>query len=205
MKIFSNLSNRIKQKKVYPTEIIGLQGVTAGVGATHLTVALANVLCSKERYRVAVAELREDGQIANLLEDEWFVSEGCVGFVCSGVDYYPKVNIDQVRLLSGKGYDYLLVLYPPSDTGVSYGEVAHRRIVIGSLQPWNYREYQKFMRDIYIERDMPSWDLYGQFLTGKQKRKFEAEFHVPIRELPVIEDPFCLGKKDLEYLTSLLV
>lgn len=205
MKIFSNLSNRMKQKKVYPTQIIGLWGVTCGVGATHLTVALANFLCSKERYRVAVAELRSDGRIANLMEEEWFVTEGCVGFCRSGVDYYPKISADQMRLLSGKGYDYLLVLYPPADTGVVYLESCHRRIVVGSLKPWNYREYQKFMRDIYLERDMPAWDLRGQFLTGEQKRKFEAEFHVSVKEIPFIEDPFCLRKKDLEYFPSLLV
>ena len=199
-----NRSNQIKGQKVMPTEVIRVQGVCDGSGATHLAIGLANFLASKERYRVAIVELREESELAQMLEGDMFVADGLVGFTHQLVDYYPKVTWEEATGLRQKRYDYLLFLYPPANRGLDFPAECHRQIIVGSLKPWSYREYQKFMRDFYLKEDILRWDLYGLFLNKNEAKRFEAEFHVPIRTLPFIENPFHLQSKDVAFLQQVL-
>ncbi|MCR5640047.1 MAG: hypothetical protein K6G04_01690 [Lachnospiraceae bacterium] len=187
-----------------PTELVRIQGTARGQGATHLTISLANYLASKERYRVGVVELRESGELARMLEGDMFVAEGRVGFCHLDVDYYPKATWEDVVALREAGYDYLLLLYPPACEGVEFPKECHRQLMIGSLKPWRYRDYQKFMRDTFLQEDIRKWDLCGLFLTAKEKKQFAEEFHETLRAVPYVENPNRLEKQDLKFLQSLL-
>lgn len=200
-----NLSNQMKRKKTMPTELIGILGITSGSGAYHLAISLGNFLQSKERYRVGIVELREEGKLKRMMDGDVFVSDGCVGFRRQDVDYYPEARWEDVCDLRGRSYDYLLLLYPPSDSNQTYPMDCHRKIAVGSLKPWHYRDYQVFLRNLFVEKQsILSWDLYGLFLNKKEKHQFDKEFSTDIKEVPWIEDPFHLQRRDVEFLQSIL-
>ena len=204
MKGFANRSSRIKRAKGTTTEVICIQGTERGVGTTHFAISLGNYLASKERFRVGIIELDEVSKLAGMMDGDMMVNVGCVGFTKMNVDYYPKANWDNVRALREIWYDYLLLVFPPASAGLDFPKEYHRQIAVGSLKPWCYHDYQRFMRDYYFTEGMRKWDLYGLFLKKEEQRKFEQEFQVSMRSIPFIEDPFCLRKNDLLFLSSVL-
>lgn len=118
---------------------IGIMGCDAGIGVTHLAIALCSYCCSKQRKRAALLELHTRNEISQLVPESELCAamnahsrtscsaevhskaslfgtshslesgQSYLHFKLHGVDYYPHVAGNEVPALLNQGYDYLIL------------------------------------------------------------------------------------------------
>ena len=184
--------------------LIGVVGTGSGVGVTHLALSIANFFSSALGARCAYAELCAESKVMSYLPDDTVIAGSNVGYRYKGVDYYPAVSRDSLSFIRNNLYDIVIC-----DLGkASYEDWivtnrCDRLMIIGSMQPWRFDEYRRFMRDFYITNGTLNGGLYGLYLKKNEKFRFEKEFGVSVDGIPFISDPYGLNKTDIEYLQKL--
>lgn len=127
-------------------------------------------------------------------------------FTIYDVDYYPAVSIGEIPQILNHGYCYLLY-----DFGVlseqNLGEFLRcdRKIVIGSLAPWKEPFYQKFIQSTFFNQRSGE-DFYYLVLFGDKNdiHNFQKKFHLPMTQIPFIQNPFHIEKEQFPFLQELL-
>lgn len=194
-------------KRIRPVTLtIGILPSGQGVGATYTAVLIANYLCSFERYRVAVIELGEPGRLKSMLTKELIIGNGIEGFTYKGVDYYPSKSIHESNLFTESKYDFLIYIFRNcSEDNIKLYSNCYKRILLGSVSEWRYKEYQELFKFIYsFNADPSDWDCYGKAVNKRESKKFFSEFNTIIRELPSVKDPFSITRKECESIRELL-
>ena len=189
------------QKGKQPVVSIGIMGQDAGMGATHLAIALSCYLAGHLKQRTALVELGTGGAFRQLSpmgnEDS---------FLRSKVAWYPSMAPQELGWVYSQDYSYI-VLDLGSDSQMGRQELArcHQRIIIGSLSPWRQERYYSYMER--MQQEMGEIDMYtfvalfGDRIEIKQCRR---TFKVPVKAMPFIADPFHANPETYPFLHSLL-
>lgn len=179
------------------TVSIGIIGAIPGSGATTMSVAIANYLSGITRKKIAVYEYngnRTFMKMTNYLKEKDIIeSNGCV--------YYPKGTIS-LGSLYNKEYDIVVVDFGSERQAISEFARCTYRIVLGSLEPWNYNMYEQFnnMSKEIGGSDTWLWILNGDEKTIKRYRKSTKDF---IKKRPFIDNPFLIGTSLIEFFEVL--
>jgi serine/threonine-protein kinase len=181
-------------------QTIGFYGVDTGVGTTHLAVAAACYAVRERGVPTALVELGSRPCIR-------FMDEGeCAGdsFTCEGVDCYPQADSAQMPGLLNGSYSYLILdLGCEEDTWQEFLRCDLKYLVV-SLSPWRMKQAEDFMVEHEQER---RFHYFTAVLTGTgsvyEKKKFQHRYHVPVRSIPLMADPFRLVKDQLPFFQAL--
>lgn len=183
-----------------------------GCGVTHFTIALANYCASRLRRSTACLELNQTGAfwgLAKLSSDTSPLSQSISHSIISiyDVDYYPELSCIDIPEIYNAGYFYLLL-----DFGVLTDETyqeflrCDKKIVIGSLSPWNIDNYHNFFQK-YNYRQKQWEGFYYLVLFGEKKdmHSFSGKYHIFMRQIPFLRNPFHIEKEHFNYLQSFLL
>lgn len=194
--IFLRLAKKQKEHKT-----IGFYGVDSGVGTTHLAIAAANYAVNEWGVPAAVAELGSRPCIRDL--DLCSQDGGC--FELDGVGYYPQLEPAQMpRLLNGP-YRYLMLDMGCDESGWQEFLRCDLKYVVASFSPWRMRQAEEFM-DLHEKDHSKNYFTALLTVTGSvyEKKKFQRKYHVPVRTIPFIADPFRLAKDQLTFFQELI-
>lgn len=217
--IFSHFFFRWEEKKIFKFQkktvlkhySVGICGCEHGCGTTHLTIALANYCASKLRQRTACLELNSTANFQNLtgFESEHaplFQKESQNKICIYGVDYYPNLSPCEIPKIYNQDYHYLL-----SDFGIlteqTFGEFLRcdQKIIIGSLAPWKQEIYGKFF-ELYFSNQKQQENFCYLSLFGEKQdmHRFSRKYHISMRQIPFLKNPFHIEKEQFSFLQQLL-
>lgn len=185
---------------------IGIIGTQPGVGVTHLSLCIANFLCSVKRYNVNYIEICDKSSIYELLKEKGIYTgdESCYRF--KGIHYYPDASVALTKRLifSEDAINIIDISHTSQDT-LSLAMVCDKFFVIGSLKPWCRENYLAFLHGIILySLDMRKIKLMTGPLEEKLAVKFSRENHVVVKPLPVLSDPFMLRFPDFKIIENII-
>lgn len=174
--------------------MIGIAGVTAGAGVTHLTIALANYSATVKKRKTAVIELSGNHAIEEL---------GDTGnvFRMQHVTYYPNCLQQQVPEVLKEDYEVILL-----DLGCTYHRIrmellrCNEKLIVGSSAPWRSREYARFVLDEMGEDGKAKATVYLTNLGMKRdKNEIKRQISQPVYDIPFLPDPFSIEKSQYAF------
>lgn len=180
---------------------IGFLGADSGVGTTHLALAAAVFAVSEQGIPAAFVELSDKPCIAALDagkgERDFFTADG--------VGYYPHAASGRMpELLSGP-YEYLILDLGCGTDGWQEFLRCDLRYVVASLSPWRIGQAENFMTT-HMENAGFHYFTALLTITGNvyEKKNFQRKYHVPVRTIPFIADPFWPGRGQMSFFQELL-
>lgn len=194
--IFLRMARRSKERKT-----IGFYGVDSGVGTTHLAVTAANFAVNEWGVPAAVAELGSRLCIRNMD----VCGDGGDHFAVDGVDCYPQMESAQMpRLLNG-AYRYLMLDMGCDESNWQEFLRCDLKYVVASFSPWRMRQAEYFM-DQHENDHSINYITALLTVTGNvyEKKRFQRTYHVPVRTVPFIADPFRPAKDQMSFFQELL-
>lgn len=163
---------------------IAVAGTCHGAGATHLSVALANLLYSIYGKRTALLELNGSNDFAKIEEAFehriYLKSDENDMYILHGVDYYKNVSRDRFLEIYGDKYEYLVL-----DVGVSYEKYREQillsriRCVVECYSPWKIAENSIGVR--WFKETMTDGEVKYLMWSGDKAR------HRGILQIPPIQ------------------
>lgn len=194
--IFLRIVRKQKERKT-----IGFYGVDSGVGTTHLTVAAANFAVNEWGVSAAVAELGS----RPCIRDMDVCEQDGDHFAIDGVDFYPQMESAQMLQLLNSAYRYLMLDMGCDESGWQEFLRCDLKYVVASFSPWRIRQAENFM-DLHEHDHSINYITALLTVTGNvyEKKKFQRKYHVPVRTIPFVADPFRLAKDQLSFFQELL-
>lgn len=192
--IHLRLAGRSKERKT-----IGFFGVDCGVGTTHLSIAAANYAVSEWGASAAVVEL---GNRPCLCDLDTQAGERDL-FTIDGVGYYPHAVPARMPELLNGAYQYLILDLGCEESCWQEFLRCDLKYVVASFSPWRIRQAENF---IVTHNYSLNYLTALLTVTGSvyEKKKFQRKYHVPVRTVPFIADPFRLVKDQLSFFQELL-
>lgn len=201
---------RRREKRRKYTVTIGVSGADNKVGTTHLAIMLANYLSSKERYKVAVADMSTSASLSvlhGIYQDCEKTSVPVAGsFQIHKVDYYSCVGQKDIANILQSGYEYVIMDFGRYDLPGLYYELlrCHMKILLGSCCEW---QQQKFEHAIMLQEESEhagDWNYAAFFGVDSVKKNLEKKFRIHVHRVPFEEDPFQLHRTHFEPLNNML-
>lgn len=188
-------------KKQKERKTVGFFGVDSGVGTTHTAIAAANYAVNEWGVPAAVAELGNRPCLRDLNDGE----EDENHFIIDDVGYYPQIEPKEMPQLLNGAYQYLMLDMGCDESCWQEFLRCDLKYVVASLSPWRIRRAEQFM-DFHEREHSKNYFTALLTVTGSvyEKRKFQQKYHVPVRTIPFIADPFWLGKDQRSFFQELL-
>lgn len=185
---FQKREKRIEVKK---TMILGLIGVSRGVGVTHTSILLGHYLA--KRFRVAILELNPSmhfKEVCKMVEGDEYIHKKCFSY--QKVHYQWDMDFGQFISRYRERFDFILL-----DLGC-FHETANLeefirgdiRLVVGQGMDWKVKEIQSFYKDTRSLDPNNHWVYLMPFLDKKAIKKLSLEIGDKIYSLPYNMDPF---------------
>lgn len=176
---------------------VGIIGAVSGCGVTTMAVAMANYLAGITRKKVAIYEHNSKRTFIRMCE--YFGKSDKVNY--HGVNYYPKGSI-QLSNLYNEEFDIVVVDFGTEKTSISEFMRCTYRVVMGSLEPWNYSMYNDFgnMVEEVSGSDTWLWIVNGDSKTIKKHKK-NTGMHIVKR--PFIDNPFIIDNSLVGFFEAL--
>jgi hypothetical protein len=166
-----------------------------------LTIAAANYVAGEWGLSAAVVELGDRPCIRAMDAD----GGSSDSFTCEGVGYYPQADPAQMPQLLNSSYAYLLLDLGCGENTWQEFLRCDRKYLVASMSPWRMKQTENFMAEHERER---SSNYFTALLTVTgsvyEKKKFQQKYHVPVRTIPLMADPFRLVKDQLPFFQELL-
>lgn len=185
--------------------MIAVCGASHGCGATHMSLALANFLCSKQNQAAAYLEYNATREIRALSPEKDKKTQSF--FSVKGVDLYPEVTAGRLPELLQLRYSYFIL-----DMGVlntnTYSEFLHcgHQFVVGSIAPWKLEEYDAFLNAFYFKKliHQESIVFLGNLGIKENQKRFTHQFRIPVHLIPFFPNPFQLTPEDWLFFKTIL-
>lgn len=194
-----------------PHLTIGITGCNAGVGVTHLAIALANLCGSKLGAKTACIEFHKRDEIRFLMTESRLSfrqqENSCRSyFRIYDVDYYPNASKEELPCLLNQGYQYLILdLGNAEEADFSELLRCDKKIIIGNPVSWKIDKFRKTLTRITQNTTSGEGFLY-LIEMGKPKilRELSSHYHIQVRSVPFIPNPFRIEKEAFSVLQELL-
>ena len=111
---------------------------------------------------------------------------------------------DMPQLLNG-AYPYLMLDMGCEESCWQEFLRCDLKYVIASFSPWRIRRAEEFM-ELHRNDDARKYFTALLTVTGNvyEKKRFQRKYHVPVRTIPFIADPFRLVKDQLSFFQELI-
>lgn len=173
---------------------IGVAGAAAGMGVTHLVMALANYSVSHRRRKTAVVELSGN----HTIEEMAGTSDP---FDWNRISCYPNFTRNGIADVINR--DYEVVIF---DMGSSYYRIrtellrCNRKLILGSLAPWRKMEYIRFAMEVMgDDRSVRNMAFLTQNGMKKDKKDFKKIVGQPVYPVPYLPEPLLTEKSQYEF------
>lgn len=164
-------------------------GTGAGVGTTHLCIAIANYLCSKFYSNTAYLEMNTSHEIRTLAGR----SDSGACFHHQRVVYYPDMTVSCAQKIVDRHCRYYVLDFgcPNPHTFPAFLRCDHK-LVVGSASPWKTAQYQKFMEQAKRHQFREEDCLYMGNFTGSKKdlNLLSRALGIRIIPIPYFPNPF---------------
>ncbi|MCM1105402.1 MAG: hypothetical protein NC355_00525 [Blautia sp.] len=182
---------------------IGVCGAGAGVGTTHLCIAIANYLCSKFYSSTAYLEMNASHEIRALAGRPDHGSS----FRHQRIEYYPDMTLSYAqKILAGHYRYYVLDFGCPGPHTLREFDKCDHRLIIGCAGAWKATQYRKFVEHTinnpYREEDY----LYiGNFMGCKNDIELLSHaFGARVIPMPYLSDPFHVASSYFGFFEDIL-
>lgn len=185
---------------------IGVCGVAANAGVTHLCIALANFLCSKFYSNTAYLELNGSHEICALAGKQ----NPNKPFTHQRITYYPNLTLAQLPVILSKRYKhYVLDFGRPNQYTIQAFLRCDIRLVIGPVSPWKQAQYQKFVQETFHISAKEEVCYIGGYLGCcmehiKDSGQFLRNYGISVIPVPFLPNPFRIASKDFAFFEKIL-
>lgn len=179
-------------------------GVAPKSGVTHICLSLANFIHSVLRQRVLYIEFRSDCSLLSVVGQKQVKIDEINGYRYKGVTYVLTDDVKTVNSLMSKQNCWIIIDMSKltKETKTIFNN-CNKRIVTGSLRPWNQRDYYRFIDTKLEEREINQVNFYN--IDKRNDEKFFKQIYGRnLNEIPYIEDPFSLKEEEFDGLISML-
>lgn len=192
------------QKPFIPASgTIGVSGITANAGATHLCIALANFLCSKFYSDTAYLEMNGSHAIHALSRNPHTDAP----FVHQRITYYPDMTLAALPEVLSRHYKYYVLDFGGPNPHTAYAfERCGIRLVIGSVSPWKREQFIKSVRNSFYNMKNKEENVYlGNLMERKSDvEQIEKDCGIRIVPVPFFPNPFRITSKDFTFFEKIL-
>lgn len=122
------------------------------------------------------------------------------------VDYYANASTEELPCLLNQGYQYLILdLGNAEEADFSELLRCDKKIIIGNPAPWKIDKFRKTLTKITQKTTSGEGFVYLMEM-GKPKmlRELSGHYHIPVRSVPFIQNPFRVEKEAFSTLQELL-
>lgn len=186
-----------RSKKAYPPKLqtFAICGVDHGLGATHLSFALANYLCSKCRYRTAYVEMNGQDELLNLSDRSDDTS-----FRYMEVDMYPTALWEDLPHIMRGGYERIVIDMGVLDEQNRFSFLrADRPLLIGSASPWKRPQLEHALT--MLDAGTPAG---RDAITVLGNNGINTKLPIAMTPIPSIPNPFQLVTATWTFFEGLL-
>lgn len=210
-------------KKRIEKRVIGLAGLCAGAGTTHLSLMTGNYLANGLGIKVAVILLGEDNTFNELVKYvDYQYNEGISGsekrnkirsnlllkyhgLTFNGMDIY-KCNRSGTWQIFKDYYDYLILDFSSTNEkkiAMPDFMACNKKILVSSMTPYKLRECIE--RTTRIKRMLEGELIWvSQTYNLNQAKKLEKDLEVIIKVIPNEPDLIRIDGKHLKWLDELV-
>jgi len=206
MKRFFRLKSTIKINRKTKT-MVGIAGVMDKVGVTHISLSLANLLCSGLKQRVLYIELSNNSQLLSLVGEQPVDICGHTGYIYKGVNYLLQCSVQEAKeaFINWDG-SIIVDISTLSDDTLWIFNQCKSQIVIGSMKPWCKKHFYLFINNMKGHIDINNIRFFNKstIINERERKEFRSEFSQNLATLPDIHDPFHLKESDFKPLLNMI-
>lgn len=171
---------------------IGVVGVKAGVGTTHMALTIANYLALTFGERIAYFAMEQGNCMRDFCTLQ-HMKEQEVGrvFEKQYVTYFCEVSKEEMISCLDAPFSYFVF-----DFGADYQENREEfvrcdiKVVMFSLAQWEINDTEAFIQYYYqTTYDIHQWFYFFVFGLKKERKKLERKNGIQIEQLPFYSDP----------------
>lgn len=183
--------------------LIGIGGVSQGVGCTHFAVMMLNYLAGYQRRKAALLEWNDSGDFEKL-------EKVCTGKIREGTgfrvldgDFYKTVDAEMLAGVLQSNYQDILI-----DFGVLEKQRfpdflrCEKQFVLGSFSEWQESEFREFVRR--NEGRKKDWNYLAAFGSEETRREFMRRPGVFVLRIPFSADAFSVTKECARFFGTLI-
>ncbi len=179
--------------------IIGIAGAARGMGATHLTLMLANYLQGACGRRTAVLEWNNHGDFSRF-------GKLCTGqkkekdcYRIQGVDYYPLAGADCLIECVDAGYQQVLIDFGTIEEK-SYVEFirCHAVWILMSFSEWQMEAFGE-LAGWEESRIKENWQFFTVFGSEESRIEWNKRRKPKILRVPLSVDAFTVTRELMEW------
>lgn len=169
--------------------IIGVIGAEGGVGVTHNTLVLANILAKE--FRVAVLEVNSKSLrfIHEVLEDTRKNE-----FSYKGVDYYYNLNVSDFLVQYKPQYEFIIIDFGAFDECTDFEEFIRcdKQYIVGHAIDWKVHHLLNFYHKNKEFDKKNNWIYIVPFLQKESLSDLKNDIKNPILNIGTISNPFMI-------------
>lgn len=184
--------------------VIGILGVTSGVGTTHLSIMIGNYLANILGKTVALLELNKNNtfsRLANLESSE--EEKSCINI--NGIDFYQNIVYEDILQIMTNRYNYVVLdISNKYILGKNEFLRSHKKIIIGSLSKWKIHDYFKYLDSNYLALEKTPSIFLSLTKDSLYHKKIQKKYGITVKPIPFEENPFYLQSKNLQWIQELL-
>lgn len=183
--------------------LIGIGGVSPGVGCTHFAVMLLNYLAGYQRRKAVLLEWNDSGDFEKL-------ERVCTGKVREGTwfrvldgDFYKAADAALLAGVLQSNYQDILI-----DFGVLEKQRfpdflrCEKQFVLGSFSEWQEEAFRDFVRRNHTGRN--SWRYLASFGSEETRKEFMRRPGILVQRIPFSADAFSVTKECAHFFGTLM-
>lgn len=201
--------NNQRKKDSLGKLVVGVVGLTKGVGTTHTALLLAKYCRKWLRKETIFIEWNQD-EIKYMQEknpfnrdpEEEFIGKEFIReesyFSYHGIRIFPNIHEKQMGSILGEEYECAIIDFGSLAPGcLREYERCHIKIILSSGAPWK----------VHLLKEIPIYDnsfLCIPFLPSKELRQLGKALPIPVYSIPYAPNPFKLSAEITALLQKIL-
>ncbi|WP_027436906.1 hypothetical protein [Lachnospira multipara] len=207
------LNSRRSSKKV-----IGLIGLSRGVGTSHLSLMLGNYLVNVLGIKTAIVCF-DDGSLVDLLKQIFDRKSNSVfsknneevekfrGITHNGIDIFSHRSCENWRTLTNT-YQYVIIDISVSDYNYSKAVKdfvsCDKKIIVGSMTPYKLNECIERFKRIKTLVGKEELSVVSMTYNKEEAKALKESFGVTIKAIPYEQDLRVTNGSNLKWLDELI-
>jgi hypothetical protein len=199
----------VKKQQIHSVlQTIGIMGIDAGNGVTHLAIMMGNYITAKLHKNTGILEMNNTGAFLELKEsygENTNKNQEDNHFKIADVTYYYGIGNNRIGEVYSKGYEYIII-----DMG-TYNEKKTEeflkcsiKILIGNLNPWNNKKFISTIESFIAHGKVEKMKYLVQFKEDDMMHQFEKVYQINMYIMPYEPDPFLIHGCNFGFLEHLL-
>lgn len=190
-----------KKKKIQvPQTVVGVCGMTRGVGTTNFSLCLANYFRNKCLESTCYVEFNSTKQICEL--------NGGISkkFSYKGIDFFPDEKLHNLPNLLNLHYSYYVLDFGVCNSyNVSEFERCTDKFAVCNLSPWKIQQFNSFIKKYEnVSINFDNLHILGNPAISQYDKALQRKIHYDIEPVPFFPNPFQITSENFSFFNKLL-